>query len=244
VVEEMKAKVPSLKNKGEAKNLLKLEAALDAIDCNTDMTLNRDGFRWRRDYEGYRIMAGSCVRPNCERTREEEQLSKADIDHIGHDCDQVRAMIARLVRYGDGKWTIGSFRRAVGHADRPKMIDFLQRKGPKAGRNLTLFELSWEFFRKRELLGIVLPGPPTIVREAANALKRKRAPLEERVANVAAKSAEERHLKVKARKVAADPETGRLDYDVYRKVLARGAEVDEDSIENHQEMSANSADPE
>ncbi|KAK5721115.1 hypothetical protein LTR15_007079 [Elasticomyces elasticus] len=116
-------------------------------------------------------------------------------------------------------------------------------RGPAAGSKLGLFGLAWDFFRKRELLGVPLPGPATeTVAQDANALKRKRVPLEEGVVNVATKSAEERQVQAKARKIAADPEDGMIHCDVYRKVLAGGAGVDEESTENRQEMSANSAD--
>ncbi|KAK3641195.1 hypothetical protein LTR56_011435 [Elasticomyces elasticus] len=206
VADELKAKLPSLKNRGEAKNLLKLEAAIDAIDYDIDLTPNLNGFRAYRDYEVNEYISWSCIHPN-QKPAEQEDNTGA-----------VRAMIARLVKYSDGEWTTDSFRKAIGPLERPKLIDFLQRRGPAAGSKLGLFGLAWEFFRKRELLGVALPGSATeTVARDANALKRKRVPLEEKVVNVATKSAEERQVQVKARKIAADPEDGMIHCDVYRK---------------------------
>ncbi|KAK3648088.1 hypothetical protein LTR56_002566 [Elasticomyces elasticus] len=240
VADELKAKLPSLKNRGEAKNLLKLEATIDAIDCDIDLTPNLNGFRAYRDYEVNEDISWSCIHPNQKPTEQEDKTGAGT--SIDKNCDQIRAMIARLVKYSDKEWTVDSFRKAIGPLERPKLIDFLQRRGPAAGIKLGLFGLAWEFFRKRELLDVSLPGPPTgTVAQDANALKRKRVPLEERVVNVATKSAEERQVQAKARRIAADPEDGLIQYDMYRKVLAGGAGVDEESTENHQKIIANGA---
>ncbi|KAK4954647.1 hypothetical protein LTR10_008080 [Elasticomyces elasticus] len=231
VADELKAKLPSLKNRGEARNLLKLEAAIHTIDCDVNLTPNLNGFRAYRDYEVNEDISWSCIHPNQKPTEHEDKTGAGT--NIDKDCDQVRAMIARLVKYSDGEWTADSFRKAIGPLERPKLIDFLQRRGPAAGIKLGLFGLAWEFFRKRELLGVPLPSPPAgTVAQNANALKRKRVPLEERVVNVATKSAEERQVQAEARNIAADPEDGRIHYDVYRKVLTGGAGVDEESTEN------------
>lgn len=215
--DEVRAKQPSLKNRGEAKNIMKLESALGDIDCT--LSLEPASFRaLRRSSCGLEIF-NSAVAPNQLPTKEEEAASAKVGGVIDQDCDQIRATIARLIRYGNEGWTIESFRKALG-VERAKMVDFLQRRGPHEGLTLGLFELALEFFKTRELLRIPLPSPPQTEEEVANDKKRKREPLEERAANVIEKSAEESKQVAKARKVASDPEDGTIDWHKIRDVLA------------------------
>jgi hypothetical protein len=222
---EVKARQPSLKNKSEVKNLMKQEIALDTIDCNINVSKN--GFRSRRRYSFTEPMFASAVAPNQLPSKDEEE--RAGIRSVGSsiewNCDQVRAMIARLIKYGDEGWTLESFRKALDGVERAKLTNFLNRRGPREGAKLGLFELCWEFFRKRELLGISLPQPPYTVRELAQDSKRKRQPLEERVANIIEQTAEEKKRASKARKIASDPEDGSIDREKLRDALAEANNV-------------------
>ncbi|KAI0544480.1 hypothetical protein F4679DRAFT_589471 [Xylaria curta] len=85
--------------------------------------------------------------------QEEAVVPGADIDR---DCDQIRAMIKILVTEGD--WTLDQFRLALGGISRPAMTMFLEKTGPAAGSGSMSYELGWEFFKKRELLGLSLHG--------------------------------------------------------------------------------------
>ncbi|KAI0186024.1 hypothetical protein EV127DRAFT_439915 [Xylaria flabelliformis] len=85
--------------------------------------------------------------------QEEDIVPGADIDR---DCDQIRAMIKILVTEGD--WTLDQFRLALGGISRPALTGFLEKTGPAAGSGSMSYELGWEFFKKRELLGLSLHG--------------------------------------------------------------------------------------
>lgn len=61
--EEIAIKEPSLKNVGVAKNMLKLELAIDANDCDIELTPNRGGFKSHYDYNRLDPIFGSCVHP-------------------------------------------------------------------------------------------------------------------------------------------------------------------------------------
>lgn len=199
-------KEPSLKNWREARNYLMAEDEIEAIDCDSvDFTPNLDGFWAIRDDERTEGMFGSCIHPGQKPTYEEDHV-EGDMTHINHDCDQVRAMIARLVKYSGGEWTLESFRAALGGWERAKLIDFLQRRGAKAGVKLGLYQVAWEFFQKRALLGIPLPDAKTV-----ESKKRKREPLEERAVNAIEHNAEQKREKRKAQKLADEKEMKALE---------------------------------
>ena len=207
-----------LKNKGEAKKLLKLEQAIEAIDCdNIDLSPERRAYAIGTIHSEY----GSCLRPNQEPT-EAEKLMK-DEEGLTWDCDQIRAMIARLVKYSTEGWTVDSFRKALGHWERGVLINFLQRRGPHAGAQLGLCGYAQEFFVKRQILGVPLPQPPE-TGVAPELRKRKREPLEDRAVNVIEKNVTEQHETNKARKVARHPEDGSIDHAIFAKTLAENAE--------------------
>ncbi|KAK3703652.1 hypothetical protein LTR37_014348 [Vermiconidia calcicola] len=175
---------PSRKNFGEARNLLKLEQALEAIECEDIDLTARERVSYR-DFDMVEPIFASCVKPNQNQTEEEKDLEIST--SIDRDCDQVRAMIARLVRYSD-EWTVDAFRKALGGEKRAALIKFLERKGPRECIKLRIYQEAWEFFHRRELLGIPLPCS-TLPEESK---KRRREPLEERAVNTLEKSADER----------------------------------------------------
>jgi hypothetical protein len=181
------------------RNMSEMQAAVNEIDCDCDLT-EHDPPLGRRLYDEWPWEVTndrSCVLPNKTRTKEEiDMLSDFDEDEIRYDCDQVRAMIARLVTYSD--WSIEDFRNALRDVTRKKLIDFLKRRGPREGMKMHLYVFAWEFFRKRELMNIPLPSKPV----CPGSNKRKRKALAEQSVNVTAKAPEERDKDVSAVKVS------------------------------------------
>ncbi|KAK4447983.1 hypothetical protein QBC34DRAFT_466598 [Podospora aff. communis PSN243] len=91
--------------------------------------------------------------------RPEEKVNVRVPDAIYYDCDQVRAMIKTFIR--DGDWTIEDFRQSlVYHSIKllePKQLQtFLEKRGPKEGCKSRAYVLAWEFFHRREQLGLGL----------------------------------------------------------------------------------------
>ncbi|KAI0859989.1 hypothetical protein F4860DRAFT_480596 [Xylaria cubensis] len=97
----------------------------------------------------------SVIKPGLKFPLPQEETLFAG-EFIDRDCDQVRAMIKIFVTEGD--WTLDQFRLALGGISRPAMTGFLEKTGPQAGSGSMSYELSWEFFKKRELLGLSLRG--------------------------------------------------------------------------------------
>ncbi|KAK5123366.1 hypothetical protein LTR85_002798 [Meristemomyces frigidus] len=204
-----------LTNKGEAKNILKQEQALEAIECDEmDLSVRWDEKRCPGEVGSY--LAGSCLRPNQEPTKAETELR--DSREVDWNCDEVRAMTARLVKYGNEGWILDSIRRALGSDERAELIEFLNGRGRRAGPPQIYGHLL-DFFPTRQLLGIPLPSPSQ-KGEAGEGKKRKREPLEERAVNVIGKTLKEKQSRTKARKVAKDPYDGSIDYETYSKALA------------------------
>ena len=219
IIERIYEKAGShLKNKGEAKNLLKLESAVEAMDCdNIDLNPRRFTYAVGAIHSEY----GSCLPPNQEPS-EDEKLVK-DEEDLTWNCDQIRGMIARLVKYSTEGWTVDSFRRALGHCERGTFKDFLRRRGPSAGRQMGLCAYAQEFSVKKQVLGVPLQQPPE-TEAAAEVRKRKREPLEDRAVNVIEKNLEEQHEANKAHRVARNPEDASIDQTIFARTLAKNAE--------------------
>lgn len=146
--ERIYQKKPSLKNSGEARNLLKLEQAPEAIESeNIDLTV-RERVSYR-DFDMVEPIFASCIKPNQNQTEEEKNLEIST--SIDRDCDQVRAMIARLFKYSD-EWTVDAFRKALGGEKRAALTKFLERKGPREGIKLRTCWEALEFFHRRSSL--------------------------------------------------------------------------------------------
>lgn len=148
-----------------AENIRRQEAALDAIDENVDLTPYEDPAFTPRSLEVDWVGARSVLQRGTV-TNIFEFISDDDVgEDIDYDADQVRAMIKRLVRGGPAKdrWTIDQFRLALCGIDRAELIPFLEMKGESGGTGSRVFDLSWEFFKRRELLGCPLPtiAPPS-----------------------------------------------------------------------------------
>lgn len=134
-----------------------------------------------RDYEDDCCFGRSCKYPDKAASEEETLATRASGGPVDRDCDQIRAMIKRLIMYNTDGWDLDSFRRALGgFSERKKLYIFLERRGPKEGAKLQIFLVIWEFFKRRDMMGLPLPAAP----EKGASKKRKRDPLEERDPNV------------------------------------------------------------
>ena len=167
-----------------------LEDAVKSVDCDIDLTAYPEQFA-AIDYDPLYALGASCTAPKKPYTSKE--MSLPTDEDIVYDCDQIRAMIARLVIYGD--WAIDDVRQALGQ-DRKTLTHFLRRRGIREGVKMKVYPCAWEFFRRRELLGIPLPAKPdseeSVSQEAAisnskdsKPARKKRKALSEKPANVA-----------------------------------------------------------
>ncbi|KAK4213578.1 hypothetical protein QBC37DRAFT_285778, partial [Rhypophila decipiens] len=116
----------------------------DSIDCQTPKPM---GIRRR---PGTKV-AGSVVLPHYARTRNEDIVPDDEVDR---DCDQVRAMVKKFVTWGS--WDIDSFRIALAHnMTRDRFLTFLNKRGSDAPQKMSAaYLLSWEFFNRRQKLGL------------------------------------------------------------------------------------------
>ena len=133
-----------------------------------------------RNYEDDSWFGRSCKYPDKAESEEETLATVASGGPVDRDCDQIRAMVKRLIMYNTDGWDLDSFRRALGgFSERKKLYTFLERRGPKEGAKLQIFPVIWEFFKRRDMMGLPLPAAPA----KGVGKKRKRDPLEERDPN-------------------------------------------------------------
>ncbi|KAM7213729.1 hypothetical protein V8F06_010863 [Rhypophila decipiens] len=116
----------------------------DSINCQTPKPMR---IRRRPGTE----VTGSVVLPHYARTRNEDIVPDDEVDR---DCDQVRAMIKKFVTWGS--WDIDSFRIALAHnMTRDKFLTFLNKRGSDDAQKMSAaYLLSWEFFNRRQKLGL------------------------------------------------------------------------------------------
>jgi len=81
---------------------------------------------------------------------------------IRWDCDQVRLLINGLLEYTD--WHEMGFLRVLPKVDHDQLGRFLDKKGPKNGVQMKAYHYAWEFFKKRQILGLPFPFPQCIKR--------------------------------------------------------------------------------
>ncbi|KAI0172695.1 hypothetical protein GGR52DRAFT_418157 [Hypoxylon sp. FL1284] len=142
---------------------------MDRINVTIDMT-PQPGFA-SRAYPDHRV-TGSVMKQGSKPIPDELELDVGT--QIDRNCDQIRAMIKIFTL--QGSWTVDRFRLALGHIHRAQLTAFLDKRSPTQGVHTQPFELSWEFFKKRELLGI--PNAPALQQALEN-----KAPLQERDVN-------------------------------------------------------------
>ncbi|KAK3384614.1 hypothetical protein B0T24DRAFT_93371 [Lasiosphaeria ovina] len=147
---------------GELKRKEQQDDALAAVDDTVNLKPYAKGtnFRRDRDRDEIDVLSRSVVRPGAKTPLPAESAALEGVlqckPAIRHDVDQVRAMIKRFVL--GGEWTLDQFRIALGPAGptRQHLRNFLGHKG--ATQHSKTFNLSWEFFHRRELLGLPLVG--------------------------------------------------------------------------------------
>ncbi|KAI1653451.1 hypothetical protein F4813DRAFT_374345 [Daldinia decipiens] len=140
-----------LRTESEMERVLDQAYAMDQVDKDIDLT-PQPGFSIR-DYGRPGPLVRSVVQPGLRQLTPEESGLNVGID-IDKDCDQIRVMIVCFV---DGKgWTADQFRWALGNVSRQQLTTFLLERGPKQGVNNSIFHHAWEFFKKREILGLPL----------------------------------------------------------------------------------------
>ena len=134
-----------------------MHEALDSIDGAVDLKKPNPETAHllktiRRKY--VETIKSSVVVPESPVTRYEAAIvPQAEIDR---DCDQVRAMIKAFI-WPRGSWHLSDFRTALGvtSVTRVKLTDFLMAKGTDTAQlRSAAFQRSWEFFNRREQLGL------------------------------------------------------------------------------------------
>lgn len=136
-------------------NKVDQEAVLDQIP-HVDLTLRPDcGYR-DDDYPDY--IPHSVVTPGL-RTKLPVERDLVLERKMDRDFDQVRTMIKEFTSESD--WTVDDFRLALFGVERKQLTTFLEKIGPQAGNKSIAYALSWEFFKRREQLGLWVPGGTT-----------------------------------------------------------------------------------
>ncbi|KAI1742428.1 hypothetical protein F4680DRAFT_463898 [Xylaria scruposa] len=135
----------------EAECIIEEEEELDAIDDTINLAPNQS-------FTALKL--------------KKDEVSVPEECEVDRDCDQVRAMIKIFVRAGH--WKTDDFIRALERIRRRQLIEFLKKRGPLQGKQSSVFRQSWNFFKKRELLGIELTAAlpkPKLQREVQALMK-------------------------------------------------------------------------
>ncbi|KAI0195203.1 hypothetical protein EV127DRAFT_181495 [Xylaria flabelliformis] len=154
----------------EAECILEEEELFDIIDDTINLAPNQSfaalKLKVPKSETAFSIGIRYSVLTPGAMIQEDDEVLVPEECVIDRDCDQVRAMIKILVRRGH--WKTDQFIRAVEGLRHRKLIEFLEKRGPLQGKQSSVFRQSWNFFKKRELLGFELtaaPPKPKIPRE-------------------------------------------------------------------------------
>jgi hypothetical protein len=143
-----------IKSYNQAMKLVLMHDALGEIDDTVDWeTPKRMGIS--RNFErGPKALQRSVVLPGWAAIPLYEASLTPDAE-IDRDCDQVRAMI-KVFCDGWGEWSLDEFREALGSSVTRDRLDAFLRKRGTDGNQLksAAFILSWEFFNRRQQLGL------------------------------------------------------------------------------------------
>lgn len=153
-----------LEKERQAEDILKQEEVVAAIDTTVDLTpcVRPDTVR---DYGKYGPLRRSVIFPSPwpGRTRIEAEL--APPAYIDWECDQIRSMIRRFCfcegegqrsyDWEDSEFDLDEFQKALA-ISRQTLTAFLKKRGPENGDKSQAYELAWEFFKRRALLGYPL----------------------------------------------------------------------------------------
>ncbi|KAI1101604.1 hypothetical protein F4804DRAFT_315387 [Jackrogersella minutella] len=137
-------------NKHERNSIIRQAIYLNEVNKNVFLT-PKPGFAVRQ-YSRLGPILHSVVKPKLKALTPAERNLNPGTD-IDRDCNQIRAMIAIFT--SKTEWTVDQFRLALGSVERKQLTSFLEKRGPKNG-NDKVFQLAWEFFKRRELLGLSL----------------------------------------------------------------------------------------
>lgn len=155
------------KHERQAEAVLKQREALQAVDTSVDLTPRaRPGSV--RNYEKYPPLKRSVVFRGIWGGMFGPEPKLPPSMEIDRDCDQIRLMIRRFCLEEDEEeeeeeeepvfvdrrfdFEIDDFVKAL-QITRETLTAFLKKKGPENGDKSKAYELAWEFFKRRELLG-------------------------------------------------------------------------------------------
>ncbi|KAI0450508.1 hypothetical protein F5B21DRAFT_428231 [Xylaria acuta] len=150
-------------NLKEAECIMEEEELLDTIDDTINLAPNPEFTalmkkNLEKNHDSiFTSIKRSALRPDAF-VQKDDDVSVPIECNIDRDCDQIRAMIKILVR--KGHWTMDKLIRALGGPRHRQMIQFLEKRGPRQGKESSVFQQSWDFFKRRELLGFELTAPP------------------------------------------------------------------------------------
>ncbi|KAH6647137.1 hypothetical protein BKA67DRAFT_663481 [Truncatella angustata] len=137
----------------ETETILSQQEAFDAIDDKVDMKPKE-----KSPYTPSHHLTRSVITPGLMANDEERQIEPPHF--LDRDCDQVRVMIKRFT--SEGGWSVDDFRQAL-EVNRPRLTAFLRKRGPRDGIKTRVFQLSLEFFYRREELGLRFTRPESSV---------------------------------------------------------------------------------
>ncbi|KAK3360554.1 hypothetical protein B0T25DRAFT_535891 [Lasiosphaeria hispida] len=140
-----------VKTIGQAMKIVLMNEAVEEIDVTVDWEMQKP-MGIRRRPQGF--VEGSVITPHWAPLVCEGGLVP-DVD-VDRDCDQVRAMIKTFLASWD--WSAETFRVALGASvTRDRFIAFLKKRGTDAAQLRSApYLLSWEFFNRRQKLGLAI----------------------------------------------------------------------------------------
>jgi hypothetical protein len=140
-----------VKNRKEAVSVLEQEMVVAEI-AEVDLG-SRPHCGIRDDYQT-ECSKHSLIQPGLKCRLPTERSLKPDA-RIDRDCDQVRTLIKRYTTEGS-EWSLDDFRMALGSVERWQLAAFMEKSGPDAGKQSTVYPLAWDFFNLREQIGLPL----------------------------------------------------------------------------------------
>ncbi|KAK0646890.1 hypothetical protein B0T16DRAFT_446778 [Cercophora newfieldiana] len=142
----------------QATEIILLADAVDDIGSTTDWKMPKPMGIYRDLQRGPKAVKGSVVKPNSAPLKKYESGLATDME-VDRDCDQVRAMIRAFC--GSFWWSAESFLVALGPAvTRDEFTAFIKKRGTDADQlESAAYLLSWEFFNRRQQLGLLIKDP-------------------------------------------------------------------------------------
>jgi len=137
----------------QAIKIVLMNEAAREIDETIDWKTPKPMAIYRNLSRGPRAIVRSVITPHWAQLRYEGDLN--DNMEVDRDCDQIRAMIKTFC-CGISSWPPETFREHLGSTmTRDKFTAFLKKRGTDSAQlKSAAFLLSWEFFKRREQLGL------------------------------------------------------------------------------------------